>query len=196
MLPVPKTNYKVTWGITLYHYQRATDIRLCEVHLWTEIYEERKKTRFQVRSEALGCAGSSFVTLMCHSVRLCITSCQALISDVSQMVMCSAITPCRVISLFRSRNIHLKRIKSLWRPGGMVVSCECCVLSGIGLCVGLTSCPEKSYRVWFVWVWLWSLDNQKVLGHYGMLRNEKKNEDGFITSLRNVITNLLSYTVQ
>jgi len=115
MLPVPKTNYKVTWGITLYRYQRSTDIRLCEVHLWTEIYEEREKKRFQVRSEASGCAGSSFVILICHSVRLCVTSCQALISDVSQMVMCSAITPCRVISLFRRRNVHLKRIKSLWR---------------------------------------------------------------------------------
>jgi hypothetical protein len=27
------------------------------------------------------------------------------------------------------------------------VSCECCVLSGIGLCVGLITRPEKSYRV-------------------------------------------------
>ena len=27
----------------------------------------------------------------------------------------------------------------------MSVSCECCVLSGGGLCVGLISCPEESY---------------------------------------------------
>src|SRR5215470_10337116 len=32
----------------------------------------------------------------------------------------------------------------------MSVSCECCVLSGRGLCVGLITRPEKSYRVWCV----------------------------------------------
>ena len=37
-------------------------------------------------------------------------------------------------------------------PGGawMSVSCECCVLSGTGLCVGLTTRPEESYQVWGV----------------------------------------------
>jgi hypothetical protein len=28
--------------------------------------------------------------------------------------------------------------------------CECCVLSGRGLCVGLITRPEESYRVWCV----------------------------------------------
>jgi hypothetical protein len=32
----------------------------------------------------------------------------------------------------------------------MSVSCECCVLSGRGLCDGLITCPEESYRVWCV----------------------------------------------
>ena len=27
----------------------------------------------------------------------------------------------------------------------MSASCECCVLSGRGLCVGLIPCPEESY---------------------------------------------------
>jgi hypothetical protein len=31
--------------------------------------------------------------------------------------------------------------------GGMDVCCECCVLSGRGLCVGLITRPEDSYRV-------------------------------------------------
>jgi hypothetical protein len=36
-------------------------------------------------------------------------------------------------------------------PGAwMSVSCECCVLSGRGLCVGLITRPEESYRVWCV----------------------------------------------
>jgi hypothetical protein len=30
------------------------------------------------------------------------------------------------------------------------VSCECCVLSGRGLCDGLITCLEESYRVWCV----------------------------------------------
>jgi hypothetical protein len=32
----------------------------------------------------------------------------------------------------------------------------CSVLSGRGLCVGLITRPEKSYRGWCVWVWSWS----------------------------------------
>jgi hypothetical protein len=32
----------------------------------------------------------------------------------------------------------------------MSVSCECCVLSGRGLCVGLITRLEESYRVWCV----------------------------------------------
>jgi hypothetical protein len=36
-------------------------------------------------------------------------------------------------------------------PGSwMSVSCECCVLSGRGLSVGLVTRPEESYRVWCV----------------------------------------------
>jgi hypothetical protein len=32
----------------------------------------------------------------------------------------------------------------------MSVSCECCVLSGRGLCDELVSRPEESYRLWCV----------------------------------------------
>jgi hypothetical protein len=32
----------------------------------------------------------------------------------------------------------------------MFVCCECCVLSGRGLCDGLITCPEESYRLWCV----------------------------------------------
>ena len=34
--------------------------------------------------------------------------------------------------------------------GGMDVCCECCVLSGIGLCDELITRPEESYRLWCV----------------------------------------------
>jgi len=33
---------------------------------------------------------------------------------------------------------------------GMDVCCECCVLSGRGLCVGLITGVEESYRLWCV----------------------------------------------
>jgi len=32
----------------------------------------------------------------------------------------------------------------------MFVCCECCVLSGRGLCHELITCPEESYRLWCV----------------------------------------------
>jgi len=38
----------------------------------------------------------------------------------------------------------------------MSVSSDCYVLSSRGLCVGLITHTEESYRVWSVWVWLWS----------------------------------------
>jgi hypothetical protein len=33
---------------------------------------------------------------------------------------------------------------------GISASCECCVLSGRGLCVRLLAHPEESYQVWCV----------------------------------------------
>jgi hypothetical protein len=32
----------------------------------------------------------------------------------------------------------------------MFVGCECCVLSGRGLCDELITCTEESYRLWYV----------------------------------------------
>jgi hypothetical protein len=56
-------------------------------------------------------------------------------------------------------------------PGAWMSACfECCVLSRRDLCVGLITRPEESYRVWCVWVWLWSLDNEKVMAQYRLLR--------------------------
>ena len=46
------------------------------------------------------------------------------------------------------------RLLRLWvriPPGSwMPVCCECCVLSGRGLCYGLITRPEESYRLWCV----------------------------------------------
>jgi len=50
----------------------------------------------------------------------------------------------------------------------MSVCCECCVLSGRGLCDELITRLEESHRIWCVWVWSWSLCN-KALAHWGLL---------------------------
>jgi len=52
--------------------------------------------------------------------------------------------------------------------------CECCALSGWGLCDGPITRPEESYRVWCVWVWSWSLDNEDVLAPKGAVAPWKK----------------------
>jgi len=45
-----------------------------------------------------------------------------------------------------------------WVP----VSCECCVLSGRGLCVGLITRPEESNGMYYVWICSLSLDNNPL----------------------------------
>ena len=52
--------------------------------------------------------------------------------------------------------------------GCLSVSCECCVLSGRGLCVGLIACPEGSYRMWCDWVWYRNFDKGGGLGRLGL----------------------------
>jgi hypothetical protein len=68
------------------------------------------------------------------------------------------------------RGIAAARLQGLWvriqKTAQKFVSCECCVLSGRGLWVGLFTRLEESYWVWRVWVWPWSLDNEEALARY------------------------------
>ena len=51
----------------------------------------------------------------------------------------------------RSAASRLLRLCVRIPPGAwMFVCCECCVLSGRGLCEGLITRPEESYRLWCV----------------------------------------------
>ena len=52
--------------------------------------------------------------------------------------------------------------------------CLCCVLSGRFFCVGLITRSEESYRMWHVWVWSWSLENEEALAHWELLCHWKK----------------------
>jgi len=47
----------------------------------------------------------------------------------------------------------------------MSVSCECFVLLHGGFCDELLTIREETYRVWYVWVCLWSLDNEEAVAH-------------------------------
>jgi hypothetical protein len=58
-------------------------------------------------------------------------------------------------------------------PGAwMSACCECCVLSGRGLCDELITRPEESYRLWCVQlVWMWSVDHEEALANWGLSRH-------------------------
>jgi hypothetical protein len=49
---------------------------------------------------------------------------------------------------------------------GGFLSCECCVLSGRGISVGPISHPEKSHRLWYVWLWSRNLNMRRARPQY------------------------------
>ena len=64
--------------------------------------------------------------------------------------------------------------------GGIDVCCECCVLSGRGLCDGLITRPEKYYRLWWVVVCdletSWMRRSWPALGRSATGKKERKKE--------------------
>jgi len=50
----------------------------------------------------------------------------------------------------------------------------CCVLSGRGLCDGLITRPEESYRLWRVVVCDLETSNEEAKAHYGAVKNTTK----------------------
>ena len=60
----------------------------------------------------------------------------------------------------------------------MFVCCECCVLSGRGLCDELITRPEESYRLWYVVVCdLENLVNEEAMTRVGSQRHSKKKKN-------------------
>ena len=62
-------------------------------------------------------------------------------------------------------------------PSGawMLVCCECCMLSGRGLCDELITLPEKSHRLWCVVVCdLENLKNEEAMTRVGSQRHSKR----------------------
>jgi len=59
----------------------------------------------------------------------------------------------------------------------MSVSCECCVLSGRGLCDELVTRLEESYRLWCVVVCdLEKLMNEEAMAHCGVTRQKQTDQ--------------------
>ena len=59
----------------------------------------------------------------------------------------------------------------------MFVCCECCVLSGRGLCDELITRPEESYRLWSVVVCdLETSRKRKALAHWGLSCQKQRNK--------------------
>ena len=73
------------------------------------------------------------------------------------------------------RRSSAARLLRLWvriPPGAwMFVCCECCVLSGRGLCDGLITRPEKSYRLWCVVVCDQETSNEEAKAHQRAVEN-------------------------
>ena len=76
----------------------------------------------------------------------------------------------------RSAAAHLLRAWVRIPPGAwMFVCCECCVLSGRGLCDDLITRPEESYRPWcFVVCDLKNFKNGEAMTRVGSQRHNKK----------------------
>jgi hypothetical protein len=80
---------------------------------------------------------------------------------------------CRTGGFPTSANFESKLAVRPLMGAWMSVCYECCVLSGRGLCDGLITRPEESYRLWCVWVWSWSLHNEETVANWGLLCHGK-----------------------
>ena len=75
----------------------------------------------------------------------------------------------------------------------MFVCCECCVLSGRGLCDELITRPEESYRLWCVIVCdLENLKNEEAMTRVGSQRHRRK-KNTFVEYCENAVSATISH---
>jgi hypothetical protein len=87
------------------------------------------------------------IYVLCTYVHVCMRVCMYIMYV--YMCVCLSQWPCGL----RRRSTAARLLGLLVRippRAWMAVSCECCVLSGRGLCDELVPRPEKSYGVWCV----------------------------------------------
>ena len=82
-----------------------------------------------------------------RNVALCLKG-RNLSYDLVAVDLCKASKALRSSASERPATAHLLRSWVRIPPGAWIfVCCECCVLSGRGLCYELITCPEESYRL-------------------------------------------------
>ena len=90
----------------------------------------------------------------------------------------------------RRRSAAARLLRSWVRipPGAWTfVCCECCVLSGRGLCDELITRPEESYRLWCVVVCdLENPKNEEAMPRVGSQRHRKRKCNVLLESVRHV----------
>jgi len=69
----------------------------------------------------------------------------------------------------------------------MFVCCECCVLSGRGLCDEMITRPEESYRLWRVVVCDQETSNEEAKARCGAVENTTKR---IVTPRKRTTTNI------
>ena len=80
-------------------------------------------------------------------------------------------------------------------PGAwMFVCCECCVLSGRGLCDGLITRPDESYRLWRVVVCDQETSNEEAKARYWAVENTTTMGCNAKTTNNKQQTNTFSYS--
>jgi hypothetical protein len=127
---------------------------------------------------------SFYLTLCTEVLNVFLNSFLLCITDVMYIGACAVTTAVHCISEINRRPISplnrtqrfrgLRRVPAAVRllglrvripPGSwMSVSCQCCVLSGRGLCDGPIALPEDSYRVVCLSV-IGIIDNEEALAH-------------------------------
>jgi len=86
----------------------------------------------------------------------------------------------------QKRSFAAARLLRLWvripPETWMSLCCECCVLSGRGLCEELIIHPEESYRLWCVVVCdLENLVNEEALAHWGAVAPKTNKQTAYVS---------------
>ena len=134
---------------------------LLPINTWFWLWRRQKSLKLSgKRSTIPQMYNSCICVCVCVCVCVCIRACERVFSYFPLLVvMCGNWTLERHDSRSQwpsslRRRSAAARLQRLWvriPPGvGMSVCCDCCMLSGRGLWVGLITSPEESYRLWCV----------------------------------------------
>jgi len=97
-----------------------------------------------------GCVWCVCVCRVCVCVCICVVCvCVGVCVYVCVSISVDARSKACLCGLLLADTFQIRISPEAW----MFVCCDCCMLSGRGLCDEPIAIPEESYRVWCVWVW-------------------------------------------